>query len=47
MIGELQGNIQILATRGPRRENPVLINLRNYKDQVSIYPERLCAQTMY
>ena len=30
--GEVQGNTQILATRRPRRENPVLINLRDYKD---------------
>ena len=30
--GEVWGNTQILATRRPRRENPVLINLRDYKD---------------
>ena len=27
--GEVWGNTQILATRRPRRENPVLINLRD------------------
>ena len=30
--GEVRGNTQILATGKPRRENPVLINLRDYKD---------------